>query len=650
MSRFISRRQQARLPRLPLRGSLDMTYRCNNNCRHCWLRTAPDSADRERELSPEEILGIVDAARAMGCRHWSVSGGEPMIRPDFADIFASITDRAASYTLNTNGTLITPKIARLMKRKGSKLIALYGATADVHDKVTRNPGSFEALTEGIAYLREEGAGFTVQIVPMRSNFHQFEAMIRLAESWSPSWRIGASWLYLAADGDPARNEEIRKERLTPGEVAKLDPFVGWAEGLDEEERTSCRSAAREGLYAACIESRRDFHIDPFGGMSFCGFVKDPGLRTDLRRVAFQTAWDEHIPAMAGKAKADGNYDRNCGICDLREDCPWCPVFAYLEHRDHAARIEYLCGIAREEKTLRETWAASHRRHFGIAGLTVRVDSDLPFEDSTFQPKFELFRTRESAGDVISIRHHFSLPDVEGADLGREVYRHPPWAIYRKGASWIYLGIYPDAADKRVHRVVVFNDEHTRARVFNPSPDLFRQGGLDSLMILSSDQIFLARVLPFLDGAFIHAAGVDLRGSGLLFAGPSEAGKSTAVKMLTGKAKILCDDRMVLRREPAGFRIYGTWSHGEIPIVSPDSAPLQAILFLRQAKENRLEKIEDPSAVLKSLLPRFVRPLVTADWWDRVLGLGEAIAVGVPCYDMYFDKSGRIVDALEELAG
>jgi MoaA/NifB/PqqE/SkfB family radical SAM enzyme len=649
MSRFVSRRQQARLPRLPLRGSLDLTYRCNNHCRHCWLRTPPGSPDRERELTFDEVLGIVEAARELGCRHWSISGGEPMIRPDFADIFAAITDRAASYTLNTNGTLITPGIARLMKRKGSKLIALYGATADVHDGVTRNPGSFEALTEGIACLREEGAGFTVQIIPMRSNFHQFEAMARLAESWSPSWRIGASWLYLAADGDPARNREIREERLTPGEVAGLDPFVGWAEGLDEEERTSCQSAARDGLYAACIGSRRDFHIDPYGGMSFCGFVMDPALRTDLRRVDFRTAWEDDLPAMADKVKPDENYDRNCGSCDLRADCPWCPVFAYLEHRDHSARIEYLCGIAQAQRARRETWAVSHRRYFGIAGLTVRVDSDLPIGDSTFQPKFDLFRTETPAGDLISIRHHFSLPDVEGAVLGREVYRHPPWAVYRKGASWIYLGIYPDPGDKRVHRVVVFNEEHTRARVFNPSPDLFLRGGLDSLMILSSDQIFLARVLPFLGGAFVHAAGVDLKGQGLLFAGPSEAGKSTVVKMLTGKAKILCDDRVILRREAGGFRIHGTWSHGEIPVVSRDSAPLRAIFFLRQAKENRLERIQDPGAVLKDLLPRFVRPLVTADWWDRVLGLAEAIAVGVPCYDMHFDKSGRIVAALEELA-
>ena len=65
---------------------------------------------------------------------------------------------------------------------------------------------------------------------------------------------------------------------------------------------------------------------------------------------------------------------------------------------------------------------------------------------------------------------------------------------------------------------------------------------------------------------------------MLFVGHSEAGKSTIVKMLKGQAKILCDDRIIVRKWPEGFRIHGTWGHGEVPDVSPDSAPLERDLF------------------------------------------------------------------------
>src|SRR5665647_9323 len=238
MSRFVSRRQVGAYPRLPLKGTLDLTYRCGNNCRHCWLRLAPDAPERVSELSLDEIRRAVGEARAMGCREWAISGGEPMLRPDFGEIFAAIVDLSSGYTLNTNGTLITPGIARLLRRKGTTLVALYGATAAVHDAVTRNPGSFAALERGIAYLQEAGAAFTVQIVPMKTNFADYDAMVRLAESWSPSWRVGATWLYLSASGDARRNRDIMAERLDPVQVVELDQVLTGGPGHSDLEAVS----------------------------------------------------------------------------------------------------------------------------------------------------------------------------------------------------------------------------------------------------------------------------------------------------------------------------------------------------------------------------------------------------------------------------
>ena len=679
MSRFVNRKEVARLPRIPLRGTIDLTYRCNNNCRHCWLRLAPDPGGAAGELAAEEIRRLVDDARAMGCREWFVSGGEPMLRPDFPEIFAAITAKSAAYTLNTNGTLISPEIARLLRRKGTKLVALYGATAEIHDAVTRNPGSFEALRRGIAYLREAGAGFSVQVVPMKTNISQYGAMIRLAESWSPRWRIGATWLYLSASGEPAKNAEIRAERLDPARVVELDGAGGFGSGAWEdgaasssaagaggaprstsavlargcEARASSEQKARpltvasDGLYANCLAGRRDFHVDPCGGMSFCGYVKDPALRLDLRTMSFAEAWDTKLPLLASAVVPSEARAGNCGACDLRPDCKWCPVYAYLECRDHAAKIDDLCAIARETRRVREGRLRSHRRRFRIAGLTVDVEADLPITDATFEPKFGLFRTDARGPADVVLRHHFSLPDLAGEDLGREVFRKPPWAIYRKGDSWIYLMISPDPADTTIHRVLVFNDGHTRGRIYSPTDELFRRGGLESLALLPSDQLILARLLPAFGGAFVHAAAVRLKDQGLLFAGPSEAGKSTIVKLIGERGEVLCDDRVVVRKDGGGFRVHGTWNHGEVGRVSPGSAPLRAVFFLRQARVNRLERVDDPKAVLGDFLPRLVRPLVSADWWERALALAEDVVRTVPFYNLLFDRSGAVVEALEE---
>jgi len=651
MSRFVARRKVERLPRIPLRGTLDLTYRCANDCRHCWLRLGPDAAERTSELSFDEIRRIVEEARSLGCREWAISGGEPMIRPDFAEIFSEITGKSSWYTLNTNGTLITPAIARLLKRKGTKLVALYGSTAAVHDAVTRNPGSFAALERGIAYLREAGAGFTVQIVPMKTNIADYDAMVRLAESWSPSWRVGGTWLYLSASGDARKNRDILAERLGPRRVVELDGTPAGGPGTAGEATAptcAAASAATGGLYAACLAGRRDFHIDPAGGMSFCSFVKDPALRLDLRAMSFAEAWEERLPRLAEAVPPSKAYAAGCGTCDLRADCKWCPVFAYLESRDHSARITELCAIARETRRVRTEWLGTHRRRFRVAGLSVDIEADLPIADDTFERKFDLFRSAANGPADIVLSHHFTLPDLDAFDLGREVFRQAPWAVYRKDSSWIYLMISPDPSDATVHRVMVFDDGHTRGRIYSPSDASFRAGGLDSLALLPSDQLVLARALPGFGGVFVHAAGVDVGGRGLVFTGPSEAGKSTIVKLIGDRGRVLCDDRVIVRKGAGGFRVHGTWNHGEIRRVSPDSAPLRGIFFLRQAPINRIERVADPKAVLANFLPRLVRPLVSADWWERALELAGAIVRDVPFYDLSFDKSGAIVDVLEEL--
>lgn len=657
--KYIKKIAISNLPRLPLEGSIDLAYRCNNNCRHCWLRIPADSQERKEELTFEEIKRIVNEARNMGCREWSISGGEPMLRPDFSEIFEYIASNFSSYSINTNGTLITPGIAKLLKRKGSKMIALYGATADIHDHITRNPGSFEQTMRGFKYLKEAQAGFTVQLIPMRDNYHQFPKMIELAQSLSRNYRVGAAWLYLSACGDKEINQEIIRQRLPAKEVVELDkPDVSYEESTQEQFSHQYCNDESVYLFSSCIKSRRDFHIDPYGRMTFCCFLKDPSMRYDLRNGSFQEGWEKFIPLLAKKVKITKEYKDNCGFCNLRSDCLWCPVYGYLEHRRFGAKVDYLCEVARENKRFKDNWRKQHRRYFKIADITIQVESDLPIRENTFHPKFKHFEkelklfhsddTEKIEKDIISIRHHFSLPDIDIKDLGKEVYRKPPWAVYKKGDSWIYLGISPQKENKSLHCVVVFNSGHTQARIYNDKEEVFLKGDLHSLTMFPTDQILIARILADRQGCYLHSCGVNFEGKGLLFAGHSEAGKSTMANLLKGKAEILCDDRMIIRRQPEGFKIYGTWSHGDVPDVSGNSAPLRAILFLEKAKGNRIIFIKDKKEITKRLLAVLIRPFVTADWWEKILSLIERISQEVPCYVLRFDKNPEVIYKLKQL--
>jgi hypothetical protein len=105
--------------------------------------------------------------------------------------------------------------------------------------------------------------------------------------------------------------------------------------------------------------------------------------------------------------------------------------------------------------------------------------------------------------------------------------------------------------------------------------------------------------------------------------------------------------MILRLWPEGFKIHGTWSHGDVPIVSNNSAYLKAIFFLEKARSNRLKAIEDKRDVMGRLLPRLLKPLVTYSWWEKTLVTVERLVAEIPAYRMEFDTSGRIKEVLKK---
>jgi len=292
--------------------------------------------------------------------------------------------------------------------------------------------------------------------------------------------------------------------------------------------------------------------------------------------------------------------------------------------------------------------SDYRRYYQVGGMTICVEADLAITDATFHPKFNCFAAAGPGDDTIHIRHHFFLPDLEAGEMGVNVYRRPPWVIYRHDRSWTYLVVSDGDHSPRIRQAAVFTCDHARADIYHHHEiqAVFKKGGLASLSLLPTDQIILARILADRQGGILHSGGVILEKQGLLFVGHSDAGKSTLVTLLKETAEILCDDRIIIRHQAGGCRIYGTWSHGDVPLVSPKSAPLKAILFLRQARDNQALRLSDRRKIIRGLLACLVKPLATADWWHRMLTLMPLIATAAPCYILEFDKSGRVVDVLK----
>jgi len=383
-------------------------------------------------------------------------------------------------------------------------------------------------------------------------------------------------------------------------------------------------------------------------MSFCPFIKAPELLYDTRQGSLKEGWEEFIPSLADKIRGGKEYLDNCGSCETRKECGWCPVYGYLEKRKFSAKVEYLCAVGEEVKMGRVNWQKNHRRYYQVAGISILVEADLPITEETYGPKFKIFEVEKPGKDMISIRHHFDLPGMDKKHYGKEIYRKPPWAVYQKDKAWIYEAFTSHTEGDRVYQVAVFNHDFSRVRIYNHNETKFRKGDNNTLTLFSSDQVLLAQVLANRKACFFHSSGVALDGKGFLFIGHSDAGKSTMVKLLKDRAEILCDERIIVRRWPDGFKIHGNWAHGEVPEVSSGSAPLQAIFFLEQAKKSQIIPIENKREKIRKLLACLIKPFDTADWWSKMLALTETIVHEVPCYSLHFNQSGDIIKEFESL--
>ena len=129
--------------RVPLAGTIELTRRCNNRCRHCYNNLpASDLHAHAEELRTDELIRILDEAAAAGCVWLLLTGGEIFLRPDFREIYTHAKQKGLLVTLFTNGTLMTPELADFLanQRPFSLEITLYGATRETYERVTGNPG------------------------------------------------------------------------------------------------------------------------------------------------------------------------------------------------------------------------------------------------------------------------------------------------------------------------------------------------------------------------------------------------------------------------------------------------------------------------------------------------------------------------------
>lgn len=339
--------------RIPLSGSYDITHRCNLRCVHCYAGPGTQANDPGRELTTSQACAIIDQAVDAGCLFLLISGGEPLIRPDFADLYVHAKQRGLLVTLFTNATLIDERIVDLLAEwpPRSVEISVYGATPETHDRVTGSPGSFERCWKGIRLLCSRGVPVRLKTILMTLNVHEFQGMETLAREQGCSFRCDPA-IFPRFNGDRAplalrvpAHEAVEKELADPKMVRKWKAYHDRVSGLPSSDQ----------LYQ-CGAGVASFHIDPYGMLQPCLMTRN--IQYNLLAGSFREGWQTVASQIAAKKSSP---DHRCLSCTHRALCGYCPAFFVAESGNEHIISNYLCDLGknRHERLAHDPMEATH---------------------------------------------------------------------------------------------------------------------------------------------------------------------------------------------------------------------------------------------------------------------------------------------------
>ncbi len=303
---------------IPLNVQLDLTYRCNERCVHCYL-----DHDDHGEMTTAEIKHLLDEMADAGVFILTLSGGEIMLRRDFFEILEHARRLMFCVKLKTNAVLIREREAQRIRDLGveSIQVSIYSHRPEVHDAITLVPGSLKRSLAAIRFLKSQGLKVIIANVLMTQNMQDYPGVRALADELgvectldptvTPMMDGSRSTLALAVD-DSALRQVFRNQELV-GDVEEFCAIPA-KPGEDDLEARPCSAG-----HTAC-------YVSPYGDVFPC--VQFPLPTGNVRQQRFVDIW-RHSDQM-NEVRDIRVKDLSCSQCTHVTNCTRCPGLAYME--------------------------------------------------------------------------------------------------------------------------------------------------------------------------------------------------------------------------------------------------------------------------------------------------------------------------------
>lgn len=339
---------------IPLSGTFELTSRCNLDCRMCYIhKRANDPVALNQELPASFWIDLAEQCKNAGTLHLLLTGGEPLLRPDFEEIYLKCRNMGLLVSINTNATLISDQHLDLFSKypPARVNITLYGSNRDTYGLLCGHSTAYDKSVHSILNLKKAGVLVKMNCSATQYNIQDIGSIYEFATSNGIPIQT-ATYMY-----PPARACEMNfvdHSRFTPAESAQAQIEYDmirfpkdvlckrWEDQLAgvrvKDADDHCQEVPMERIN--CRAGHTTFWVTWDGNLRPCGMMTQPGA--SLIDSSFADAWSRI------RKERDNIYTpKKCTQCELRNACDQCPAVCQAETGSFEESPLYMCERTKE---------------------------------------------------------------------------------------------------------------------------------------------------------------------------------------------------------------------------------------------------------------------------------------------------------------
>lgn len=308
---------QGSMSGFPAHLSLELTYNCNLSCRHCYCAYYASTC----HVDSQALLKKLDEFVQNGTAIVELTGGEPLLHPDFAEILEYCLKNFLIVAVISNGTRFDDKVIELLARHPNKAIvsiSVDGHDASTHDAIRGVPGTFDQAVKAVRQLREHGIKVRLATVISKCNFPYAYDIARLGKELGVNW-IGQSFVIPAGRGQDPKN------LLTLDELEQVLVLCQKARADFPEYYLELEQKAVEDLQNGnCGAGWRTMTISPKGNIKLCVMADEDEVNLgNIFHSQLSELFARDIGRYLCALKSPGK--EVCGGCEYLPFCQYCLV-------------------------------------------------------------------------------------------------------------------------------------------------------------------------------------------------------------------------------------------------------------------------------------------------------------------------------------